>query len=338
MSSKSKKVLVTGVAGFLGSHLSEKLSSMGHKVVGIDNMIGGYEDNVPSNVEFHRIDCCDFNKVKSIMKGINVVYHCAATAHEGLSVFSPFEITKNNYLASVSIFSAAVNEKVDRIIFCSSMARYGDQVTPFTEIMMPKPVDPYAISKVAAEEVLKNLCDLNGIEWVIAIPHNIIGPRQKYDDPFRNVVSIMINRMLQGKAPIIYGDGEQTRCFSYIDDCLSCLIPMLDQKNLNHEIINIGPDEEFVTINKIAEICSNITGVNLSPIYKKDRPKEVKHATCSANKARNLLNYKTKVSLNEGIQKTFNYIKSRGVRPFDYNISLEIDNELTPSTWKNKEI
>ena len=338
MSSKSKKVLVTGVAGFLGSHLSEKLGSMGHKVVGIDNMIGGYEDNVPSNVEFHKIDCCDFNKVKSIMKGINVVYHCAATAHEGLSVFSPFEITKNNYLASVSIFSAAVNEKVDRIIFCSSMARYGDQVTPFTEIMIPKPVDPYAISKVAAEEVLKNLCDLNGVEWVIAIPHNIIGPRQKYDDPFRNVVSIMINRMLQGKAPIIYGDGEQTRCFSYIDDCLSCLIPMLDQKNLNHEIINIGPDEEFVTINKIAEICSNITGVNLSPIYKKDRPKEVKHATCSANKARNLLNYKTKVSLIEGIKKTFNYIKSRGVRPFDYNISLEIDNELTPSTWKNKEI
>ena len=338
MSSKSKKVLVTGVAGFLGSHLSEKLGSMGHKVVGIDNMIGGYEDNVPSNVEFHKIDCCDFNKVKSIMKGINVVYHCAATAHEGLSVFSPFEITKNNYLASVSIFSAAVNEKVDRIIFCSSMARYGDQVTPFTEIMIPKPVDPYAISKVAAEEVLKNLCELNGIEWVIAIPHNIIGPRQKYDDPFRNVVSIMINRMLQGKAPIIYGDGEQTRCFSYIDDCLSCLIPMLDQENLNHEIINIGPDEEFVTINKIAEICSNITGVNLSPIYKKDRPKEVKHATCSADKARNLLNYKTKVSLIEGIKKTFNYIKSRGVRPFDYNISLEIDNEFTPSTWKNKEI
>ena len=338
MSVKNKKILVTGVAGFLGSHLSEKLAELGHKVIGIDNMLGGYEDNVPKNIEFHKVDCCDFEKVKSIMNDVAVVYHCAATAHEGLSVFSPFEITKNNYLASVSIFSAAVNEKDDRIIFCSSMARYGDQVTPFTEIMMPKPVDPYAISKVAAEEVLKNLCDLNGIEWVIAIPHNIIGPSQKYDDPFRNVVSIMINRMLQGKAPIIYGDGEQTRCFSYIDDCLSCLIPMLDQKNLNHEIINIGPDEEFVTINKIAEICSNITGVNLSPIYKKDSPKEVKHATCSADKARNLLNYKTKVSLNEGIKKTFNYIKSRGVRPFDYNISLEIDNEFTPSTWKNKEI
>ena len=338
MSSKSKKIFVTGVAGFLGSHLSEKLVELGHTVVGIDNMIGGYEDNISKDILFHNIDCCDFEKVKTLMKGVDVVYHCAATAHEGLSVFSPFEITKNNYLASVSIFSAAVNEKVDRIIFCSSMARYGDQNTPFTEKMRPKPVDPYAISKVAAEDVLKNLCELNGVEWVIAIPHNIIGPKQKYDDPYRNVVSIMINRMLQGKAPIIYGDGNQTRCFSYIDDCLSCLVPMLDQKNVNGEIINIGPDEEFVTINKIAEICSNITGINLSPIYKKDRPKEVKHATCSADKARALLNYKTQVSLKDGIQKTFEYIKTRGIRPFDYNINLEINNELTPSTWKNKEI
>ncbi len=338
MPQNKKKILVTGVAGFLGSHLSEKLVELGHNVIGLDNMIGGYEDNVPDKIDFHNVDCCDFEKIKILMKNVEVVYHCAATAHEGLSVFSPYEITKNNYLASVSIFSAAVNAKVKRIIFCSSMARYGDQAAPFTEKMKPKPVDPYAISKVASEEVLKNLCELNGIEWVIAIPHNIIGPRQKYDDPFRNVVSIMINRMLQGKAPIIYGDGNQTRCFSYIDDCLSCLIPMLDQKNLNRETINIGPDEEFVTINKIAEICSNITGINLNPIYKKDRPKEVKHATCSADKARALLKYETKVTLNEGIKKTFDYIKNRGVRPFDYNINIEIDNELTPSTWKNKEI
>ena len=335
---KNQKILITGVAGFLGSHLADKLRDMGNEIVGIDNMIGGYEDNIPKGIEFHKIDCCDLKKVQKIMKDIDIVYHCAATAHEGLSVFSPYEITKNNYLASVSIFSAAVNEKVKRIIFCSSMARYGEQESPFNESMKPMPVDPYAISKVASEEVLKNLCELNNIEWVIAVPHNIIGPRQKYDDPFRNVVSIMINRMMQGKAPIIYGDGEQTRCFSYIDDCLSCLIPMLDQKNLNKQIINIGPDEEFVTINKVAEICSNITGVNLNPIYKKDRPKEVKHATCSADKARNLLNYKTKVNLFDGIKKTFEYIKDRGVKPFDYNIDIEINNELTPETWKNKEI
>ena len=338
MSNKIKNILVTGAAGFLGSHLSEKLAEMGYKVIGIDNMIGGYPDNIPKNISFMEIDCCNLEKVKSVMKGIDVVFHCAATAHEGLSVFSPFEITKNNYLASVSVFSAAADAGVKRIVFCSSLARYGSQKHPFKETMDPNPVDPYAISKVAAEQVLINICELHNIEWVIAVPHNIIGPKQKYDDPFRNVVSIMINRMLQNKAPVIYGDGNQTRCFSYIDDCLSCLIPMVDQKNLNKQIINIGPDEEFVTINKVAEICSNITGVNLSPIYKKDRPKEVKHAVCSSDKARELLNYKTSVSLKDGIQKTFDYIKKRGVRPFDYHIKIEINNELTPETWKKKEI
>ena len=116
---------------------------MGDEVVGIDNMMGGYEDNVPKNIKFHKIDCCDLNKVKEVMKGTDVVYHCAATAHEGLSVFSPYEITKNNYLASVSVFTTAVQNKVKRIIFCSSMARYGNQQTPFTEEMNPKPVDQY---------------------------------------------------------------------------------------------------------------------------------------------------------------------------------------------------
>ncbi len=243
------KILVTGAAGFLGSHLAEKLSNMGNEVVGIDNMQGGYADNVPKNIKFYNFDCCDLKRMNEVMIGVDVVYHCAATAHEGLSVFSPYEIGKNNYLASVSVFSAAVSKKVKRIVFCSSMARYGDQKYPFKEEMKPNPVDPYAISKVAAEQTLVNLCELNKIEWVIAVPHNIIGPRQKYDDPFRNVVSIMLNRILQNKAPIIYGDGKQKRCFSYIDDCLSCLLPMLDKKILYKQIFNIGPDEEFVTIN-----------------------------------------------------------------------------------------
>ena len=332
------KILITGAAGFLGSHLCEEIKNLGHEVIGVDNMTGGYKDNIIKNIDFFEFDCCDLKKMNKVMKNVDIVYHCAATAHEGLSVFSPYEITKNNYLASVSVFTAAVSHKVKRIIFCSSMARYGPQQTPFTEDMIPKPIDPYAISKVAAENVLMNLCELNNIEWVVAVPHNIIGPKQKYDDPYRNVVSIMINRMLQKKAPIIYGDGEQKRCFSYVDDCISCLVPMIDQKNLNKQIINIGPDEEFVTINKISEICSNITGSNLKPIYKKDRPREVKHATCSADKARKLLNYETKTDLYNGVLNTFKYIKQRGVRPFNYYIDIEIKNELTPETWLKKEI
>ena len=337
MKTVTQKVLITGVAGFLGSHLAATLSKANYEIIGVDNMVGGYEDNIPKNIKFHNCDCCDLEKMKKIIKDVDVVYHCAATAHEGLSVFSPFEITKNNFLASVSVFTAAISNKVKRIIFCSSMARYGAQKTPFREDMSPMPADPYAISKVAAENVLINLCELNNVEWVIAVPHNIIGPKQKYDDPFRNVISIMLNRMLQNKAPIIYGDGNQKRCFSYIDDCLSCLLPMLDQKNLNKQIINIGPDEEFVTINKVAEICSNITGVNLKPIYRKDRPLEVKHASCSADKARSLLNYQTKTGLKNGIIKTYDYIKKRGFKPFEYHINLEIKNELTPETWITKE-
>tara|TARA_B110000196_G_C21113490_1_gene649169 strand:- start:436 stop:1440 length:1005 start_codon:yes stop_codon:yes gene_type:complete len=333
-----KKILVTGAAGFLGAHLCERLQNLGYKVLGVDNMIGGDIENLPKGVEFHKMDCCDFDSLNKIMNGVDIVYHCAATAHEGLSVFSPVEITKNNYLATVSVVTSAINNKVKRIIYCSSMARYGNQTTPFTEDMVPKPVDPYGISKVAGEQVLKCLCELNKVEWAIVIPHNIIGPKQKYDDPFRNVVSIMINRLLQNKKPIIYGDGEQKRCFSYIDDCIECMLTLIDNKSLNNDIINIGPDEEFVTINKIAEICSNVTGSNLKPEYYPDRPKEVKHATCSSDKARKLLNYKTKTDLYTGIQKTFEYIKSKGPKKFVYHVDLEIINELTPKVWLDKKL
>ena len=334
-----KKILITGVAGFLGSHLAERFVTLGYEVIGIDNMIGGYEDNIPNKIKFYNFDCCDLKNIDFIMKKVDVVYHCAATAHEGLSVFSPIEITKNNYLASITIITSAINHDVKRIIYCSSMARYGQGKTPFHEEMEPNPIDPYGISKVAVEKVLTNLCNLNNIQWVIAVPHNIIGPRQKYDDPFRNVVSIMLNRMLLGKPAIIFGDGKQKRCFSYIDDCIYCLENMLNNQDVNGQIINIGPDEEFVTINKVAEICQNISGSNLKPIYKKDRPQEVKEATCSANKARKLLNYKTTTDLYTGIKKTYEYIKKRGSKPFDYSkLNIEIVNSLTPDVWINKEI
>ena len=337
--SVKKKILVTGVAGFLGSHLAERFIKFGHEVIGVDNMIGGYEDNIPKNIKFYKFDCCNLKDIDSIMSKVDVIYHCAATAHEGLSVFSPIEITKNNYLASVTVITSAIKHNVKKIIYCSSMARYGEGKTPFHEEMEPNPIDPYGISKVAVEKVLINLCNLNNIQWVIAVPHNIIGPKQKYDDPFRNVVSIMLNRMLLGKPAIIFGDGEQKRCFSYIDDCIYCLEKMLENQNVNGQIINIGPDEEFVTINKVAEICQNISGSNLKPIYRKDRPQEVKEASCSANKARKLLNYKTKTDLYTGIKKTFEYIKNRGARPFDYTkLSLEINNSHTPKVWTNKEI
>jgi len=330
------KVLITGAAGFLGSHLADHLVQKGYYVVGVDSLIGGDLENVNKKVEFYKYDCQDFEKINKITKGVKYIYLCAATAHEGLSVFSPVEIAKNNLVASNSVIAAGVNNKVKRIIYCSSMARYGSQKVPFTEDMKPMPIDPYGICKVAGEETLKILCNLNKIEWVIAIPHNIIGPKQKYDDPFRNVVSIFLNRMLLGKSPIIYGDGNQKRCFSYVDDCIFCLLKMLDSKEVIGQVINIGPDEEFVTINKVAEICSNVTGSNLKPKYFPERPQEVREATCSSDKARKLLDYKTTMSLEDGIKSTFNHIKKKGAKEFKYHINIEIDNDLTPKTWKNK--
>ncbi len=329
-------IFITGVAGFLGSHLADYFISKGHRVYGCDNLMGGYIDNVNKDVIFYNYECNDLNSMKKITQNIDVIYHCAASAHEGLSSFSPYYISKNTVDASVSVFTAGISNKVNKIVFCSSMARYGDQELPYREYMSPKPVDSYGIGKVAAEKYLINLCETHGINYTIAVPHNIIGPRQKYDDPYRNVVSIMINLMLQNRQPIIYGDGEQKRCFSYIDDCVESLFQMAINPITNSKIYNIGPDEEFVTINKIAEIIANKLQFNLNPTYHKDRPLEVKYSYCSSEKIKKELKFLTSTSLEEGINRTIKYIRERGIRDFKYHIDLEIINEKTPITWKNK--
>ena len=152
------------------------------------------------------------------------------------------------------MISAAIANKVRRFVMCSSMARYGTNKVPFTEDMTPRPQDPYGIGKYAAELMLQNLAETHGMEWVIAVPHNIVGPRQKYDDPYRNVASIFINLMLQGRQPYIYGDGNQKRCFSFISDDIAPLKQMASTtQRASVEIINIGPDDEFITINELAE-------------------------------------------------------------------------------------
>ena len=330
------KIFITGVAGFLGSNLAKRMIDLGHEVSGNDNLIGGEKSNLPEKIKFFETDCNDLEKMSDIIKGNEIIYHCAATAHEGLSVFSPNIITKNIFQASVSTITAAIQNKVRRFIYCSSMARYGSQDYPFTEDMEAKPEDPYGVAKVAGENILKLLADLNGMEWNIAVPHNIVGPNQKYDDPFRNVLSIFINRNLQNKPALIYGDGKQKRCFSYIDDTIYCLEKMALDKNINKEIINIGPDEEDVTISELAEMVANEIGFNGKPLHLSDRPKEVRFATCSANKSRKLLNYKTKTSLKEAIKKTTEFIKKSGTKPFKYYLPVEIINDKTPEAWVKK--
>jgi len=332
-----KKVLITGVAGFMGSHLADEFLNRGYSVVGIDNFIGGYEDNIPKGVEFHYADLGDFDAVKDLFNGVDLVVHTACTAYEGLSVFSPALVTRNTSHITTVAVSASIRAGVKKFVHMASMARYGTQeVVPFTEDMTPKPQDPYGIAKYASELLIKNLSETHGMDYVILVPHNIIGPRQKFDDPYRNVASIMINRMLQGKQPIIYGDGSQMRCFSFMQDVIDPLMIACETDVANGQVVNIGPDEEFITIKDLAVKIAEILGFELDPIYMPGRPQEVKHANCSADKARKILGYNTTTSLDKGLTELAEWIKMKGSRPFNYHLPLEFITDKTPKTWSER--
>ena len=331
------RVLITGVAGFMGSHLADSFLDKGHQVVGIDNLIGGYAENVPARVDFHEIDLVNLELLHNPFESVDLVVHTACTAYEGLSVFSPALVVQNTTQITTTVMSAAVKAGVKKIVHMSSMARYGTQeVVPFTENMTPKPQDPYGIAKYASELLIKNIAETHGLRYVILVPHNIIGPRQKFDDPFRNVASIMINRMLQGKQPIIYGDGSQKRCFSFMQDVIDPLMIACETDVVDGMTVNIGPDEEFVTINELAFRIANILEFELRPIYMPGRPQEVKDANCSAELARQLLSYRTKTNLETGLVELVNWIKGIGPRDFNYHLPLEIVTEKTPKTWTDK--
>lgn len=329
------KIWVSGIAGFLGSHLADDLVRLGHDVGGNDSMICAATDLGDRSP----LDCRSekMHILMQVMKP-DVVIHCAATAHEGLSNFSPSFITKNIYEASVNTFSAAIASGVKRIIFMSSMARYGngsfEAMSPFKEDYPTSPIDPYGIAKVAAEQTLIALCKLHKVEYVIAVPHNIIGPRQKYDDPYRNVASIMINRALQGKPIYVYGDGAQLRCFSPINDCLDSLVKMIDAP-ISGEIINIGPDKEPITVLRLAEMIRSVTGGMSTIEHLPARPNEVKNAYCSSNKARELLGYAPKQSMRECLAEMVLYIKEHGTKEFSYTFPIEIEKGC-PAVWKDR--
>ena len=331
------KIFITGVAGFLGSHLADKCIEEGHEVYGIDNLVGGYMENVPEEVVFRVGDCGDIELMNRLLKDMDVVFHCACTAQEGLSIFSPSFITQNTFGNSISVISASIANNVKRFVYLSSIARYGALETPFTEDMVCAPQDPYGIAKLAVENTLRILCDVHGMEYVIAVPHNIIGTRQKYDDPFRNVVSIMINRMLQGKPSIIYGDGEQQRTFSFVSDVVSPLYKMATA-DVNGQVINIGPDDRATTINELDAIIADILQCPLSPIHVPDRPNEVKRASSSNKKAMELLDYNPTKVLEEGIEEMVQWIQERGAKEFEYELPIEIVNEKTPDTWVKRMI
>lgn len=337
------KVWVTGVCGFLGSHLAEKLIADGHEVCGNDNLICGNVDN--ADCLWFKTECQEYAAMESVLESFkpDVLVHCAATAAEGFSVFSPSFITRNIYEASVATFSAAIAAGVKHIVTMSSMARYGhgyqdangiDTGPPFEEDFHGTfPVDPYGIAKVAAEETLKVLCETHGVKWTILVPHNIIGTRQQVT-PYRNVISIFLNRLHYDLPVYIYGDGNQKRCFSPVADCLHSLVRAV-QGDAVGEVVNIGPDGGEITINEALELCERVTGKKAERVYLDPRPvtDEVKEAYCSSDKARRLLGYEPQQSLEDCVKEMWANFKPV---PFDYSFPIEIDSPRLPRTWKEK--
>jgi len=329
-------VVVTGVAGFLGSHIAEAYLAKGWQVRGIDNLLGGSLENVPEGVEFHNLDLDNLEDITPVFVGADLVIHSACTAYEGLSVFSPALVVRNTVQISVNAITATIRAGVPKFVYMSSMARYGDNLGHvFDESLQPKPQDPYGIAKLSAERLLTNLAEVHNVKLVILVPHNIVGARQKFDDPFRNVASIMANRMLQGKQPIIYGDGSQQRCFSFIEDVIAPIMTACESDEAVGQVINIGPDESPITILNLAERLADIIGFELQPIFMPGRPQEVRVALCSSDKARKLLGYETTVTLDQGLSALVDWVRPR-VKDFEYHLPIEIDSDLTPKTWTQR--
>jgi UDP-glucose 4-epimerase len=248
----------------------------------------------------------------------------------------PRLITENNYNAFLNLIVPAINNGVKRVVVFSSMSVYGDQQSPFDETMRTKPEDVYAVSKASMEKTLEILSDVHGFDYTIIRPHNVYGPKQMLHDPYRNVVGIMMNRVMKGLPPIIYGDGNQTRAFSFIDDVIPYVLKTGFMEETKGQIINIGPLEEF-TINHLSQTVLKAFGrTDLQPIHVEDRPREVKHAFCTNDKAIRLLGYKTSVTLEEGISKMAEWAKLQGPQEFKYLDDLELKGGKIPVTWATK--
>jgi UDP-glucose 4-epimerase len=333
-----KKAVITGVAGLIGSHAASKYLEEGYRVIGIDNLIGGRLENVPNGVEYINLDLTSREFIDNpLWVNTDIVVHAAALAHEGYSVFSPAIITESNIQATVNVATAAAKHKAKRLVYLSSMSRYGDSGGElFTEEMVPQPKTPYGLAKLAAEGLLKNICDYHGVEWTIIVPHNVIGIGQKYDDPYRNVAGIFANRLLQGKNPIIYGDGSQERSFTFVQDVVDPLYLASVSDAAVGEIFNVGPDSHSTTILELGRIIASYYGLTYAPEFWTSRPKETQVALCSSDKARRILAFNPRQNMEEGLFQMLDWIKEKGPREFEYHIPLEIETENTPKTWSQK--
>lgn len=328
-----RRIVVTGVGGLIASHLGDVLRQRGAAVVGVDSFITGSRTNVPEGIELVEADCRDLAAMNEVCRGADVVVHCAATPYEGLSVYSPHFVTDHVFGASAAVFSAAMTCGVNRVVYLSSMARYGDAVAPFIEDQIPTPVDPYGVAKTAAEMLLKTLCHLHSRQYVICVPHNVVGPRQRYDDAYRNVAAIMINRMLAGEDVVIYGDGEQRRCFTHVLDVVEQIALLTDAPGAAGRTFNLGSDTGFITINELARRIARLLGQPFNPTYLPPRHGEVRDATCSHTRIQQLVGRTSGRTLEDALSSLIADIRQLGPRPLVPDLPLEISAPTVPETW-----
>jgi UDP-glucose 4-epimerase len=350
-----KKVFITGIAGLIGSTLAKYYIKKGYHVSGCDTLIGGYESNIPPSINYHKLDILNTEELKKVVgapiyntstmkydkaeESYDVLIHCAALAYEGLSVFSPSLITSNIYSGTISVATAAIFGKVKLFINCSSMARYGELTAPFTEDMICKPVDPYGMAKLHAEQQLELLEDIYpDFKYYTVVPHNVSGAQQVYTDPYRNVLSIMIHQALAGRPIYIYGDGKQKRSFSHVDDCVIAIDTLIN-KQPEQKVFNIGPDHNEININDLALAVIEETKTTSRVIHLDGRPREVKNAWCSSELASRILNYEATKGVKNIITDIKDYILLNGIGSFNYNLTVQIDNNKpVPRTWSEEQL
>lgn len=292
------KILITGGAGFIGSHLVDKLIKEGHQVVVIDNLSTGRKENLNPQADFHNLDICDFEKIKPLFKNVDFVFHLAAIPRVPISVKDPIGTSKVNILGALNVFKAGIDGGVKRIIFASSSAVYGDQEKlPHKEEMVPKPISPYGLQKLVGEQFAKLFTKLYKVPIISLRYFNVFGPRIDFDSDYSLVIGKFLKQKEEGKPLTIFGDGEQTRGFCYIDDVIEANIRAMESKKLKGgEIINISSGESY-SINYLA----NLIGGEIK--YLPPRQGDVLHTKADITLAKTLLDWQPKVSFEEGLEK-----------------------------------
>ena len=345
MDKSKKRILVTGGAGFMGSHLVDFLTKNNeHEVFAVDDLSGGYIENVSAKAHFTKLDLRDRRKVEQYIAKVKpeLLYYLAADASEGRSQFTPLSSTERNYLAYMNTLVSCIKHGLKKVVLTSSMSVYGAQKPPFSENMLKKPEDIYGIAKSAMEDATQVLAKVHNFNYVIIRPHNVYGPKQNLADPYRNVIAIFINCLLNNKHFYIYGDGNQKRAFTYIDDFTPYFARSGFSNRCNGEVINIGPKEEY-TINELADVVLKIffPDENIPNYFKPQhfplRPQEVMEAYCTNDKAKKLLGYTTSVTLKQGVRKMIEWARKKGPQKFKYlKGGVELKTKDLPQTWSEE--